>query len=119
MANEGIGLDGVIPLWFGESDEPTPAFVKDAAIQALAADKTHYAPNRGVPELLTAVADYMTGLHGRPFDEARVTVTASGMNAIMLVMQALVDPGDRVAIVAPIWPNCVETVHIMGGAAEA
>ena len=119
VANEGIGLADVIPLWFGEGDDPTPDFVKRAAVRALEADKTMYAPNRGVPELVTALADYMTALHERPIGEDRVTVTASGMNAIMLVMQALIDPGDEVAVVGPVWPNCVETIHIMGGRARS
>ncbi len=115
VANEGIGLADIIPLWFGEGDDPTPDFVKQAAAQALASDKTLYAPNRGIPELLAALANYMTRLHDRPIGEDRVTVTASGMNAIMLVMQALIDPDDEVAVVVPVWPNCVETAHIMGG----
>ncbi len=117
VANEGIGLADVIPLWFGEGDDPTPNFVKQAAVRALKANKTMYAPNRGVHELVAALAAYMTTLHGRSIGEDRVTVTASGMNAIMLVMQALIDPGDAVAVVVPVWPNCVETAHIMGGRA--
>ncbi len=115
IANEGIGLADIVPLWFGEGDDPTPDFVKQAAVEALNADRTMYAPNRGVPELVPALSDYMTHLHERPIEEARVTVTASGMNAIMLVMQALIDPGDEVAVVVPVWPNCVETTHIVGG----
>ena len=115
VANEGIGLADIVPLWFGEGDDPTPDFVKRAAVEALNGDKTLYAPNRGIPELLTALAEYKTRLHGAPIGEDRVTVTASGMNAIMLVMQALIDPGDEVAVVVPVWPNCVETTHIMGG----
>ena len=59
---------------------------------------------------------YASALHERPIAEDRLTVTASGMNAIMLVMQLVVEPGDNVVIGTPIWPNCVETVHVMGGA---
>ena len=46
----GHRMEGVIPLWFGEGDEPTPDFIKQAAVQALAEDKTFYVPNSGVPE---------------------------------------------------------------------
>ena len=115
ISDEGMGRDGVIPLWFGEPDAPTPQFIKDAAVAALAADHTFYTQNRGVPALRAALAAYAGTLHGRAIDAERISVTASGMNAIMLVMQMLVEPGDNVVIVTPIWPNCVETVHVMGG----
>ncbi|MEC9346899.1 MAG: pyridoxal phosphate-dependent aminotransferase [Pseudomonadota bacterium] len=115
VSNAGIGQAGIIPLWFGESDEQTPEFVKDAAKAALDAGETYYAPNSGVPPLRRAIRDYMQRVYGKPFALERFTVTASGMNAIILTMQALVDPGDNVLIVTPVWPNCVETVAIMGG----
>ncbi len=116
ISEEGMGRDGVIALWFGEPDAPTPQFIKDAATAALAADHTFYTQNRGVPALRSALSVYASALHERPIAEARLTVTASGMNAIMLVMQLVVEPGDNVVIGTPIWPNCVETVHVMGGA---
>lgn len=115
IAHAGMGRDDVIALWFGESDEPTPSFIRDAASRALDEGHTFYPPNRGIPELLPALSDYMTALHGRPINEDRITVSASAMNGIMLVMQLLVDPGDNVVLVTPLWPNCAETVHIMGG----
>jgi len=117
IANEAMHRSDVIPLWFGEPDVPTPAFINDAAKAALDAGHTFYAQNRGVPELIAALATYMSGLY-RPIAEDRVTVTASGMNGIMLTMQALVDPGDNVVVTTPLWPNCAETVHVMGGEAR-
>jgi aspartate/methionine/tyrosine aminotransferase len=110
-----IGRDDVIPLWFGEPDLPTPEFIKRAAVDALAADRVYYTQNRGIPELRDAIAAYASGLHGRPIGADRVTVTASGMSAIMLAAQALVDPGDNMVFVGPLWPNCREVVRIMGG----
>jgi aspartate/methionine/tyrosine aminotransferase len=115
VAHAGMGRDDVIALWFGESDEPTPPFIRAAASAALDAGQTLYPPNRGIPELLPVLADYLTELHGTEIGEDRVTVTASAMNGIMLVMQLLVDPGDNVVLAPPLWPNCSETVHIMGG----
>lgn len=111
---EGAGLDDVIPLWFGEPDAATPEFIRAAAKRALDAGETFYAPNRGIDTLRETLADYMTKLHRRPIDVSRVTVSASGMNAIMLAMQMLVEHGDNVVVVTPVWPNCVETAHIMG-----
>ena len=118
VAEANIGRDDVIALWFGEPDEPTPQFIKDAATAALAADKVFYTQNRGIPELRAALARYAAGLHGRPMDVERITVTCSGMNALMLVSQALVEPGDNVVVVVPMWPNFRMTVAIMGGEAR-
>jgi aspartate/methionine/tyrosine aminotransferase len=118
IADANLGRDGVIPLWFGEPDRPTPQFIKDAATQAMADNQVFYAQNRGVPPLRTALSDYMTGLYGKPIGIDRITVTVSGMSAIMLVSELLIDAGDNMIVVGPIWPNCRETVHIMGGEAR-
>jgi aspartate/methionine/tyrosine aminotransferase len=60
----------------------------------------------------------MTGLYGKAIGVERITVTVSGMNAIMLVSELLIDAGDNMIVIGPIWPNCRETVHIMGGEAR-
>lgn len=118
IADANLGRDDVIPLWFGEPDRPTPQFIKDAATQAMADDQVFYAQNRGVPPLRSTLSEYMTGLYGRPIGTERITVTVSGMSAIMLVSELLIDAGDNMIVVGPIWPNCRETVHIMGGEAR-
>jgi aspartate aminotransferase len=119
VAAGGLGDPDVIPLWFGESDAPTPAFICDAAAQALAAGETFYSFKRGIPELRAAVARYLTRLHARPVTPDRVIVTCAAMNAIMIAMQALVDPGDNVVIVAPVWPNVADAVSVLGGEPRA
>jgi aspartate/methionine/tyrosine aminotransferase len=118
VAEDNIGRDDVIPLWFGEPDLPTPGFIKDAAVQALNDDHVFYTQNRGIPPLLEAISTYVSRLHEREIGIDRLTVTGSGMNAIMLTMQALVDAGDNMIVIGPVWPNCVETVHVMGGEAR-
>ncbi len=115
VAEANIGRKGVIPLWFGEPDTATPDFIKQAAVRALEANHVFYTQNRGIPPLREAIAAYAGRLHDRSFGIDRITVTASGMSAIMLVSQAIVGPGDNMVAVGPIWPNCVETVHVMGG----
>ena len=109
----GHRMEGVIPLWFGEGDEPTPDFIKQAAVQALAEDKTFYVPNSGVPELRQAIAEYMTTLYGCPVEMDRITATTSGMHGIMLAYQTILDPGDTVVIVGPIWPNAVHAAEVL------
>ncbi len=115
IANTSLGLEGLIPLWFGESDLPTPDFIKKAGADALMQGCTFYTHNRGIPELRLVLAEYLTRLHARPVDVDRITVTASGCAAINLIQQVLTDPGSNTVVVGPLWPNLIETVHIMGG----
>ena len=61
VANAGLGRSDVLPFWFGESDEPTPAFIRDAAIRSLNAGETFYAHNLGLPELREALSGYKIG----------------------------------------------------------
>ena len=113
VANAALGRDDVLAFWFGESDEPTPAFIRDAAVQSLNADETFYAHNLGLPALREALAGYVSGLH-RPVGAERIAVTSSGVNALMLAVQALVGPGDEVVAVVPLWPNLTAQPAILG-----
>ncbi|CAN7710464.1 pyridoxal phosphate-dependent aminotransferase [Pseudorhodoferax sp. LjRoot39] len=113
VANAGIGRDDVLPFWFGESDEVTPAFIREAAIASLQRGETFYAHNLGLPELREAIAGYMSELHG-PVAADRIAVTSGGVNALMLAVQCLVDPGDEVVAVTPVWPNLTAQPVILG-----
>jgi aspartate aminotransferase len=115
VANAGIGRADVLPFWFGESDQPTPAFIREAAAQALTAGKTFYTSNFGRPELRDAIAGYVSRLHGIDMQAERVAVTSSGVSALMVAAQLIVEPGDRVVAVTPLWPNIVEIPRILGG----
>ncbi|MDP2417365.1 MAG: pyridoxal phosphate-dependent aminotransferase [Hydrogenophaga sp.] len=117
VANEGLGRPDVLKFWFGESDEVTPAFIREAAVASLQRGETFYAHNLGLPELRQAIAVYTHGLHpGRSVDHwfERTAVTSGGVNGLMLASQALVDAGDEVVVVTPVWPNLVAQPHIMG-----
>jgi aspartate/methionine/tyrosine aminotransferase len=114
VANVGMGRKDVLPFWFGESDETTPEFIRQAGMAALEAGDTFYTQNLGIPPLREAIASYLSRLH-RPTQPDQIVVTNSGMSALMLVTQALVGPADRVVIVTPVWPNLVEIPRIMGG----
>ncbi len=113
VANAGLGRSDVLAFWFGESDEVTPDFIRQAAIESLQRGETFYAHNLGLPELRQALADYTSRLHG-PVDAGRFAVTSGGVNALMLAVQALVDAGDDVVAVTPIWPNLTAQPLIMG-----
>ena len=115
----GLGREGLIPLWVGEGDEPTPAFICDAATRAMQAGKTFYTHKHGIPELRQTIAAYTSDLYGIDLPPVRVTVTNSGMSGIMLVLQAIAGPGDNVAVVTPVWPNIMSAVQIVGATVNA
>jgi aspartate/methionine/tyrosine aminotransferase len=113
VANAGMGRSDVLAFWFGESDEPTPEFIRRAAIASLEAGETFYAHNLGLPELREAIAAYTSKLHGAIGAE-RIAVTSGGVNALMLACQAVVDAGDEVVALTPVWPNLPAQALIMG-----
>ena len=113
VANAGIGRHDVLPFWFGEPDQATPGFICDAAKAALDAGDTFYTHNLGMPALRDAIANYSSRLH-RPVSADQIAVTSSGVSALMLVAQLLLNPGDRVVAVTPLWPNLVEIPKILG-----
>ncbi|MBO68910.1 MAG: aspartate aminotransferase [Acidiferrobacteraceae bacterium] len=115
IANDAIGLEDMIPLWFGEPDIATPDFIYNTAIEAMKAGHTFYTPNRGIPELRDAISSYTKQLYNIPIDPDRVTVTASGMSGIMISNQLLVEPGTNVVCPVPLWPNIRGTIDILGG----
>lgn len=113
VANAGMGRSDVLAFWFGESDEPTPEFIREAAIASLRAGETFYAHNLGLPELREAIAGYASKLHGKVGVD-RIAVTSGGVNALMLACQAVVDAGAEVVVVTPVWPNLPAQARIMG-----
>jgi aspartate/methionine/tyrosine aminotransferase len=113
VANAGMGRSDVLAFWFGESDEATPEFIREAAIASLRSGETFYAHNLGLPELREAISAYTSRLHG-PVGAGRIAVTSGGVNALMLACQAVVDAGDEVVAVTPVWPNLPAQALIMG-----
>ncbi|GAB3490583.1 pyridoxal phosphate-dependent aminotransferase [Curvibacter fontanus] len=113
VANAGLGRSDVLAFWFGEGDEVTPDFVRQAAIDSLQKGETFYSHNLGLPELRAAIALHLSRLHGTVAPD-RIAVTSGGVNALMIAMQALLEAGDEVAIVTPVWPNLTAQPLILG-----
>ena len=113
VANAGLGRDDVLAFWFGESDEVTPEVVRNAAIESLQRGETFYSHNLGLPALREAVARYTSTLHPA-VDAGRIAITSGGVSALMLAVQTLVDAGDEVVVVTPVWPNLVAQPVILG-----
>ena len=114
VANAGLGRSDVLAFWFGESDEVSPEFIRQAAIDSLQSGETFYAHNLGLPELRLAISAEMQHRHGAGIGMDRIAVTSGGVNALMLAMQAIVNPGDEVVVVTPVWPNLTSQPVILG-----
>ena len=114
LANAGLGRSDVLAFWFGESDEVTPDFIRQAAIDSLQAGETFYAHNLGLPELRESISAEMVKRHRLGIGSHRIAVTSGGVNALMLAMQALVDAGDEVLVITPVWPNLTAQPQILG-----
>ncbi|WP_245424115.1 pyridoxal phosphate-dependent aminotransferase [Methylovirgula sp. 4M-Z18] len=116
--NYGRGRQGLIPLWVGEGDLPTPAFISEAATRSLAAGETFYTYQRGIPELRAAIAAYMSRvygpLHGAPFAPERFFVTTGGMLALQIAIRIVAGNGDSVLVPTPAWPNFAGAILTAG-----
>jgi aspartate/methionine/tyrosine aminotransferase len=117
VMNHGRTREGLIPLWAGEGDMPTPAFITGAASRALAAGETFYTWQKGIPELRQALARYYGRHFGKVFPEEEFIVTGSGMHAIQLALDAVAGKGDEVVYLSPAWPNFAAAAGIAGARA--
>jgi aspartate/methionine/tyrosine aminotransferase len=111
---EGFRVPGIIPMWAGEPDVPTPAFICEAASRALAEGRTFYSDNRGTPATRAAIAAYHARVFGVDITDDRIAFTFSGMNAVMQVAQATITVGDNAVAISPCWPNVVRALQING-----
>jgi aspartate/methionine/tyrosine aminotransferase len=120
VANAGLANPTeVLPFWFGEPANVTPEFIRNAAKQALDAGDTFYHHNLGLPALRSTLANYVYGQHRQPMIADRVIVTGSGgVNALMLAMQAILEPNDEVVAIVPLWPNLTEIPVILGASVK-
>ena len=115
VAEKGMQMQDILPLWFGEGQWPTSQIAIEAAQNALQAGDHFYQPNNGKPRLRSALAHYMNGLYGTSKTKQNITVTASGMQGLALTALALIDSGDHVVCIDPVWPNLGESFKIAGG----
>jgi aspartate/methionine/tyrosine aminotransferase len=113
VANSDMSREDILPFWFGESDQSTPAFIREAAAASLQKGETFYTENLGRPYLREQVSAYLTDLHQTRIGADRIAMTSSGDSALMLAGQLILEPGDHVVLITPLWPNLVEMPKIL------
>lgn len=107
------GLD-VISFGAGEPDFDTPAYIKDAAIEALKKGFTKYTPAHGTLELRKAISEKLSKDNGLAYSPDEIVVSCGAKHAIYNVIQVLVEEGDEVLIPAPYWLSYPEVVSLAG-----
>ncbi|MGA2934971.1 MAG: pyridoxal phosphate-dependent aminotransferase [Methanomicrobiales archaeon] len=114
---EGAG-PGSINLGLGQPDFDTPQHIKDAAIRAIREGKTGYTVNAGIVELRTAISEKLRRENALSYRPDQVIVTAGASEALHLVCQALMNPGDRVLVPDPGFVSYAALATIAGAKVE-
>ena len=115
IADVAFGMQDVLKLHFGESNLPTPSYIKAAATQAINDGYTFYSENAGLPTLRAAIAQKYGELQSVTLDPAtEIIVTTSGVQALNVTIRCTLDPGDEALILTPNWPNGTEIVRLYG-----
>ena len=118
LADIAMSMDGVLRLYFGESNLPTPDYIKQAAIRALRDGYTFYTENAGLASLRRAIAENYRRLHAVELDAtSEIVVTASGVQALNVGIRCALDPGDQALVLTPAWPNGSSSVMLANAAA--
>lgn len=106
LAETAMAMEGVLKLYFGESNLPTPDYIKRAAQKAMADGYTFYTENAGLPSTRRGLARYYQEHQEVDIDPAtEIVVTASGVQALNLGIRCVLDPGDDAIVLTPAWPN--------------
>ncbi len=115
LAEIAMTMEGVLRLYFGESNLPTPQFIKDAATRAMAEGFTYYTSNAGLLSTREALAEYYARVHRVTRDPAsEIVVTTSGVQALNVGIRCAVDPGDEAIVLTPAWPNGSAITQMIG-----
>jgi len=116
LAELAMSRPDVLKLYFGESNLPTPEYIKRAAFKAMADGYTFYTENAGLPSLRRGLAEHYRKLHSVTLDpESEITVTASGVQALNVGIRCALDPGDEALVLTPAWPNGSANVMLASG----
>lgn len=108
------GID-IISLSIGEPDFNTPISAKQAGIDAINNNDTHYPPVPGTPALRKAIAEKLRRDNGLDYKDTDIIVSNGAKQAITTTFFAILDKGDEVIIPAPFWVSYPEMVKLADG----
>ena len=105
----------VINLSIGEPDFNTPECIKEAAIEAIHQNKTHYPPVSGYKELRQAISDKFKNENNLDYSAEQIVVSTGAKQSIINVLLCLVNPGDEVLVPSPFWVSYPAMIKMAGG----
>ena len=106
LADIAMKMEGVLRLYFGESNIPTPDYIKRAASKALEEGYTFYTENAGLPGLRQDLALYYHRVQRVELDpRSEIVVTGSGVQALNVGIRCVLNPSDEALVLTPAWPN--------------
>ncbi len=108
------GID-VISLSVGEPDFDTPQHIKEAGIQAIKDNYSHYAPVAGYPQLLEAIVAKLKRENNLDYEKNQIVVSAGAKHSLYNLFQCILNPGDEVIIPCPYWVSYSEIVKLADG----
>ncbi len=111
MKKEGID---VCSFGAGEPDMDTPAYIKDAAVAALASGKTKYTASAGLLELREALCAKLKADNGLNYTPDLISVNCGAKHSCYNAILATCGPGDEVVIPAPFWTSYPDMVRLAG-----
>jgi aspartate aminotransferase len=114
VAMLALGEPDLLPLWFGETDLKTPDFICDAAKRALDEGRTFYTHARGTTPLREGIRAFHRRTLGSEIALDRITVPGAAMLAVVIALQNVVETGDNIVAVSPVWPNIFQAAQIVG-----
>lgn len=108
-------IPGIIKLTLGEPDFNTPEHVKQAAIDAIHDNQSHYTPNPGIPALRQAAADYYNSKYHLNYQPEQIITTIGATEGIAAALQTILNPGDTVLVPTPVFPIYMPITQINHG----
>jgi len=116
MLQKAEGIQDIVSFALGEPDFDTPDHIKDAAFKALKEGFTKYTSNWGIPELRNAIAKKLKTENNLSVDpKTEVFVTAGAQEALYLIFQAFIDPGEEVIATDPCYHSYPRMIELAGG----
>lgn len=109
-----MGVDDILSFTVGEPDFATPKDIIDKANEYLSMGYTKYTPNSGIQELRDAIAEKFSP-QIRPINpQTEVMVTMGATEAILVAMQIVLNPGDEIIAIAPMFASYLNQFKIVG-----